>query len=389
MKKKIAILGSTGSIGKNLLQILFQEKKKIDIYLLTANKNYKELINQSKKFNVKNIIITDKSSFRKFKKINKNKKIKIFENFDSFNKIFKKKVDYVMSSIVGIEGLNPTLRIIKYTNKIAIANKESIICGWNLIQRELKKYSTEFIPVDSEHFSIWYGVKYQSASNIHKVYLTASGGSLLNIPKKKYKNLTLKEIVNHPNWKMGKKISVDSSTMMNKVFEVIEAKKIFNVSYKKISIIIHPKSYIHAIIIFNDGMIKLISHRTTMKIPIANTLNGLLSIKYAFNEKKTLKLNLNNLNKLELSKISPKKFPFVKIINQLPKKNSLFETLLVAANDEFVKLFLEKKITYTELLSKLVRFISKKEFVKYKRIEPKKITDILKFNQKIREKIYF
>jgi 1-deoxy-D-xylulose-5-phosphate reductoisomerase len=388
MKKKIAILGSTGSIGKNLLQILLKEKKKIDIYLLTANKNYKELINQSKKFNVKNIIITDKYSFKKFKKINKDKKIKVFDNFDSFNKIFNKKIDYVMSSIVGIEGLYPTLKIIKYANKIAIANKESIICGWNLIQRELKKYNTEFLPVDSEHFSVWYGIKYQSVSNIHKVYLTASGGSLLNIPKKRYKNLGLKEIVKHPNWKMGKKISVDSSTMMNKVFEVIEAKKIFNISYKKISIIIHPKSYIHAIIIFNDGMIKLISHKTTMKIPIANTLNGLLTAKYALN-KTILKLNLNNLNKPELHKISQKKFPFVKIINQLPKKNSLFETLLVAANDEFVRFFLERKITYTELLSKLVRFISKKEFVKYKRIEPKKITDILEFNQKIRNKINF
>ncbi len=386
MKKKIAILGSTGSIGKALLQILSKNKKTFDIHLLTINKNYKDLIDQTRKFNVKNVIIIDELSYKNFKKINKNKKINIFNNFNSFDKIFSTKIDYVMSSIVGIEGLFPTVEIIKYTKNIAIANKESIICAWNLISKELKNNNTNFLPVDSEHFSIWYGIKNNSISNISKIYLTASGGPLLKIPKKKYKFLNINKIIKHPNWSMGKKISVDSSTMMNKVFEVIEAKKMFDISYEKISIMIHPKSYVHAILAFDDGMIKILSHETTMKIPIANTLKNVFK-KINLDNKNSSKLNLNNLNNLELSQVKVNKFPFTKILNSLPKKDSLFETVLVAANDEFVSLFLKEKIRYTEFIKKLVKFVTKKEFTKYKRIEPRNIADILKLNQKIRSKI--
>ncbi len=382
MKTNIAILGSTGSIGNSLLKIISKDKKKFNILLLTANKNYKELINQTKKFQVKNVIITDKSSLKKFKKYNKNQKIKIYDNFKSLNKIFTKKIDYTMSSIVGIEGLEPTINMIKYTKKIAIANKESIICAWNLLKKKLKKYKTQFIPVDSEHFSIWYGLKNNSFLNVEKIFLTASGGPLLNIDKKNYDKLKINQIIKHPNWQMGKKISVDSSTMMNKVFEVIEAKKLFNISYKKISIIIHPKSYIHAIIKFNDGMIKLIAHETTMEIPILNTLqNNLLKTK------KTHEIKFNDLNNLNLTNINNKKFPLTNILKKLPTKDSLYETILISANDQFVKYFLDKKITYSELLKKIETFISKKEFSKYKQIEPKKVSDILNLNKYIRSKI--
>ena len=387
MKKKIAILGSTGSIGKNLLNILSKNKKNIDIHLLTINKNYQDLIVQTKKFNVKNVIINNELSCEKFKKLNKNKKIKIFNNFNSYHKIFSTKIDYVMSSIVGIEGLSPTIEIIKHTKNIAIANKETIICAWNLISKELKKNKSNFIPVDSEHFSIWYGIKNNSISKINKIYLTASGGPLLNIPKKKYKFLKINQITKHPNWSMGKKISVDSSTMMNKVFEVIEAKKIFDTTYDKISIILHPKSYVHAILVFNDGMIKIISHKTTMKIPIANTLKSIIK-KINTYDKNLIELNLTNLNNLELSKVKVNKFPLIKLLKTLPKKDSLFETVLVTANDEFVSLFLKEKITYTEFINKLVNFVTKKEFSKYKKLEPKNINDIIKLNQKIKSKIY-
>ena len=155
MKKKIAILGSTGSIGKILLDIIYKDKNKFEIVLLAANKNFKELHEQSKKFNVKNLIISDKDSYNSLVKLNKNKKTKIFHNFKNFNQIFENKIDYVMSSIIGLDGLEPTFKIIKFTKKIAIANKESLICGWNLINKELNKNKTKFIPVDSEHFSLW------------------------------------------------------------------------------------------------------------------------------------------------------------------------------------------------------------------------------------------
>ena len=382
MIKNVAILGSTGSIGKSLLNIIARDKKKIRVLLLTANKNYKLLLKQAQNYNVKYVIINEKKYFEKAKSINKNKKIRIFKDFENLKKIFPKKIDYTMSAIVGIEGLLPTLKIIKFTKKIAIANKESIICAWNLIKDELKKNKTEFIPVDSEHFSVWYALKGKNISSVEKIFLTASGGSLLKVSPKSYKNLNLSQILNHPNWKMGKKITIDSSNMMNKVFEVIEAKKIFNLDYKKLSIIIHPKSYLHAIVKFNDGMTKLIAHDTTMEIPIFNTLydNNLKSIK-------TEKLNLKNLNDLELSKIDIKKFPLIKILKKLPNENSLFETVLVSANDELVKLFLNKDISYLDITKIMIKLISLKELQKYKKIKPRSTDDIIKLNEYVRLKI--
>ena len=187
MKKKVAILGSTSSIGKSLLDIISKDQKKFKIELLTANTNYKDLINQAKKFNVKNIIITDPNSYKKVKKNNKSKEINILQNFENLKKILPIKIDYVMSAISGIEGLLPTYEIIKYTKLIAIANKESIVCGWSLIKKELKKNKTIFIPVDSEHFSIFSLIQNSEINDIEKVYITASGGPFMNLPKRSLK----------------------------------------------------------------------------------------------------------------------------------------------------------------------------------------------------------
>ena len=271
MKKKIAILGSTGSIGKTLLKLIEKDKKKFDVILLTANSNYKTLLNQAKKFKVKNLIVSNLTNFKILKNKTSRSKYKIFNNFDQLDRIFKSKIDYSMCAITGVDGLEPTFNLIKHTRKIAIANKEAIICGWNLINAELKKNNTEFIPVDSEHFSIWYSIK-NNHDKIDNLFLTASGGPFINLPLKSFKKINLTQALKHPNWKMGKKITIDSATMMNKVFEVIEAKNIFNVNYDKISIITHPKSYIHSITKFKNGLIKLVAHDTNMKIPIYNTI---------------------------------------------------------------------------------------------------------------------
>ena len=381
MKKKIAILGSTGSIGKTLIEIVKKDKKNFDVILLTADKNYKELFKQAKILNVKNLIITDEKSYLKLKK-KINNKIRIFNNFDSYNNIFSKKIDYVMSSISGIYGLEPTLKIIKYTKKIAIANKEAIICGWSVIKKELKKNKTKFIPVDSEHFSIYYAIKEKNINNLENIYLTASGGPLKNLPLNKFNNIKVTDALNHPNWKMGKKISIDSATMMNKVFEIIEAHKIFDIPYKKLKILIHPKSYVHALIKFNDGMIKVVAHDTNMKIPIHNSLY-LPKTKFL----KTKKIDFNKLNDLDFSYVDYDKFPLVKIISRLTEKNTLFETIIVAANDELVKKFLQKKISFLDISAKMYKFLSLNEFKKYKYIKPNSIDKIVKLNNYVRFKI--
>ena len=382
MKKKIAILGSTGSIGQSLINIILKNKKDFKIVLLSTNKNYRKLINQAKQFNVKNLIITDKKIFLKIKNNKISKEFNISNNFENIERVFKnKKIDYVMSSIIGIDGLYPTIKIIKHTKKIAIANKEAIICGWSLIRKELLKYKTKFIPVDSEHFSLWFGMKGNS-NNISKIYLTASGGPFLKKNKESLKNISISSALNHPNWRMGKKISIDSATMMNKVFEIIEARNIFDIPLNKISILTHPKSYIHAIIKFTNGMIKLIAHDTTMEIPIFNTLYSNENKKF-----KPFNMKLDLLNNLEFRYVDKERFLVVKILDKLKNNYSLFETIIVSANDALVNLYLQKKIKFNEISLILLKFIQKKQFEKYKVIRPKKIQNILDIDRYVRLKI--
>jgi 1-deoxy-D-xylulose-5-phosphate reductoisomerase len=381
MKKKIAILGSTGSIGKTLIQIIKKKKKDFNIVLLTADKNYKEILKQAKSLNVPNLIITNEKSFNELKK-KKLGKINIFNNYNSFNNIFKKKIDYVMSSISGIDGLDPTLKIIKHTKKIAIANKEAIICGWHLIKKGLKKYKTNFVPVDSEHFSIFYALQGNKISNIEKIYLTASGGPLNNIPKKKFKIVKISEAIKHPNWKMGKKISVDSATMMNKVFEIIEAKKIFDLDYNILDILVHPISYVHAIVKFKDGMIKIIAHDTNMKIPIFNSLYDDQK-----NKIKTDQLNIKKLNFLNFKKVDTDKFSSIKLIKKLKNEESFLETIIVLANDELVNLFLLKKLNFTDINIFLQRLINMKEIKNLIKNKPGNIESIKTIKKLIRKKI--
>ena len=366
----VAILGSTGSIGLTTLNIIRKNKKKFRIQLLSANTNAKTLFDQAKEFNVKNVILLNKSENKKwFKKFKKNK-IKIFNNFLIFEKIFKKKLEYVINGITGIDGLKPTLKIIKHTKKIAIANKESIICGWNLINKELVKNKTQFIPVDSEHFSIYELIKNQENKLIKKIIITASGGPFLR--KKSLKKIKVKDALKHPNWKMGKKITIDSSTMMNKVFEVIEAKKIFNLIFKKIEILINPNSYLHAVVLFENGIIKMLAHENKMEIPIYNSIYS-NQPKYLY---KSDELNLNKINKLNLSKPRISKFNSLKILKLIPEKDSLYETIIISVNDELVNMFLNKKIEFNRISFYLLKIINFKKFRKYCKVKPKSIEQI-------------
>ncbi len=377
--KKIIILGSTGSIGKKTLEILKADRKNFKVLLLSTDKNIDLLLKQIKTFKVKNVVVTNKKKNEILKK--KLKNINVFSDFKDLDKKIKNKADYAMSAISGLEGLRPTLKIIKKTKRIAIANKESIICGWELIQKEMKKYKTEFIPVDSEHFSIWSVIKDYDRSDIEKIILTASGGPFLN--KKIKKNTKIEDAINHPNWQMGKKISVDSATLMNKIFEIIEAKKIFDIELKKFDILVHPKSYIHAIIKLKNGLIKIVAHDTDMRIPIFNSIYiGSVNKKFI----RSKKIDLDILNSLNLQKVNENKFPVIKILDKLSKKNSLFETVLVSINDELVSLFLKNKIRFLDIYSKIWHFINLPVFSKFKHQKPKDLAQIEKLNEFVRLK---
>ncbi len=371
MRYKISILGSTGSIGITTLNIIKKNKKNFHIHLLSTNNNVKKIYQQANEFNVKNVIVTNNKKYLLWRNKFKKKKINIFNNFDCFKKILKKKLDYTIIAISGIEGLYPTIKIIKHTKKIAVANKESIICGWNLIKKELVKNNTKFIPVDSEHFSIFRLINKESKLKINKIIITASGGPFLN--KNINNNIKIKDALNHPNWRMGKKITIDSATMMNKVFEVIEAKKIFNIGLNKIDILINPNSYLHAIVIFNDGTIKMLAHETDMEIPIFNSIYDIQNKNYP----NLMKFNIKKINNLNLSIPDVNKFKTLKSLKLIPINDTLFETILITINDELVHRFLNKEFKFKKLMFYLNKIINFKFFRKYCNVKPNSVNQIL------------
>jgi len=371
MNKEIIILGSTGSIGTTTLAVI--KKKNFKVRLLTSDKNAIKLLKQAILFKVKDVIIEDLSQYKKYKVLFNKNKIRIYLGLINLKKILKKKVNYCINSISGIDGLLPTLEVIPFTENILIANKESIICGWHLIKKKLIKYKVNFIPIDSEHFSIWKLIKNENISEINKIILTASGGPFLKKTIKEIKNINPKYALKHPNWKMGKKISIDSATMMNKVFEFIEAIKIFNLKKKNLKILIHPESYVHAIVFFQGNLIKFLAHDPKMSIPIANALEIQNKKNYSLKEK-----NLLKLNKLYFEKPNMKKFPVLSILNSIPNRISYFETILITINDTLVNKYLDSEINYISIQKNLINIIKSPYFKKYYKLKPKNIYDIKK-----------
>ena len=374
MRKNIIVLGSTGSIGVTTLSIIKKNKSKFNIKLLSTKQNAKKVLKQALLFKVNNVIIEDKNKYNKFKSLFKRKKINLHHGIKSIDNVLRNnKFEYCINAISGIFGLEPTLKIIPFTKNILIANKESIICGWSLIEKKLKKHNTNFIPIDSEHFSIWKLIKNEKPETIKKIVLTASGGPFLHKSIKKIANINPKLALKHPNWRMGKKISIDSSTMMNKIFEFIEAKKIFNLKNKDISIMIHPLSFVHAIVFFKGRLIKMLAHETNMSIPISNSLN--LATDYNNSE---INMLYDKLNNLVFEKPNKNDFPLLSILNLIPDRESYFEIILTTLNDELVLKYLEGKINYISIIKNIIHFIKSPYFRKFYKLKPKNLYDINK-----------
>ena len=373
MKKKIAILGSTGSIGKSSLDTILVKKKLFSIEILAANKNFRKISEQIKKFKPKYFIITDYKIYKKVQKKFQKHNVKILNDYKKIIK-YKKKFDITISAIPGIAGLEPTFEFIKLSKKILLANKESIICAWHLLEKQRKKFNTTIIPIDSEHFSVMKLLE-KNNSQIDSIFITASGGPFLR-SKKKYKNIKPKDALKHPNWSMGKKISINSATMMNKLFELIEAKKIFNQLKYKIKIIIHPQSKIHAIIKYKNGLSNLLFHEPDMRIPIANAIfNANLDISDFIR----LKKNKNSFEKLEFMDIKSSNFPPIKFLPILDKYSSL-PIILNASNEILVDQFLMKNIKFNGIIDRLYRILRDKKFKKYAIKKTNSIQDILKID---------
>ena len=381
MKKKITILGSTGSIGSTTLRIINYKKNAFDVDTLIANSNYKKISQQILKFKPRNFVISNYQTYSKIKKKFKNNKTKIFNHYKDIPKKIKKN-DIVVAAIPGIAGLEATIFYTAKTKKILLANKESIICGWNIIKNVSKANKTSTIPLDSEHFSITQLINGTNTDEIENIFITASGGPFLNLPKSKFKDIKPIQAIKHPKWKMGNKISVDSATLMNKILELLEAQKLFKFDISKYKIIIHPQSLVHAIIKFKNGISKLLYHEPDMLIPIANAifdkkLNLSNFTKNQFNNK-------NNIKNLEFKKVDIDKFQVIKLI---PKLNEYISTPIVinAANEILVDQFLKKKISFSSIIQYLFLVLKDKNYKKYAIYKPTNLKNIYMIDHWSRE----
>ena len=358
MKKLLSILGSTGSIGLTTLKIINQKKKLFKPYIFSANKNYKEICKQIILYKPSYFLINNELIYKKIKKkfkkngtiiINKIEKIKI-----------KKKSDVTVSAIPGIIGLKPTIYLIRLSKKILIANKESVICGWDLIRREIKKYNTKIVPIDSEHYSIMNLIKNHKINEINKIIITASGGPFLNYKVAQFKKIKPKDALKHPKWKMGKKITIDSATLMNKILELVEAQRLFNLSPEKLDIIIHPESLVHAIVDFKNGLKKFIYHETTMIIPIANAL-----FDQKINIENIIRIKKNErIKDLVFRKVDKKIFPIAKIKKRVNEYDST-PIIINAVNEVLVDHFLREKIPFLGIQKVILDVLKDKNYKKY------------------------
>jgi len=334
--QKVVLLGSTGSVGKSSLEVIEKNKEKFEIVCLVAFSNEKLIKAQAIRHEKAKIYIeksSDKFSTRK-----------ILKKDDLLKLISSENVDIVIAAISGSAGLELVHHSIVSGKKVLIANKEPLVMAGEFIVNEAKKYGAQIIPIDSEHCSIHQSLQGKKENSISKITLTCSGGPFNNLPKSKFKYISSKQALKHPIWKMGRKITIDSSTLMNKALEIIEAKYLFNEDPDKIEAIIHPEGLIHSLVEFYDGTILASMALPDMKIPISYGLGFPDTIENGVN-----KINLQKLKNLSFKAIDPQKFPSIDFAYFALKYEKGMPIILNAANEVAVELFLENKISFLSI----------------------------------------
>ena len=338
-KKTISILGSTGSIGSNTVDILSANKKKFSVCSLASKNNINLLSKQALLLKPKIVAIQNKNKYKDLKNNLFGKKIKILAGDEGVIECTDNKVEVVVASIVGIAGLKPTLHSIKNCSKLCLANKECLVSAGNFFMNKISKYKCKLLPLDSEHNAIFQLFDFNKSNNVDSITLTASGGPFRNYNLQKLKKVTLNQALKHPNWKMGQKITIDSATLMNKAFEIIEAYYLFNLKLSQINVVIHPESIIHSMVNFPDGSTSALLSNPDMRIPIFYALNW-PSRKY-FNVKK---IDLIKIKNLSFEKPNNYLMGSIKLAYYVLKKGGSYPLIFNTANEVSVNYFLEKKI---------------------------------------------
>lgn len=343
-KQKLAILGSTGSIGAQTLEIVRQNADKFDVVLLTANTNVDKLIEQSIEFNPIHAVIADESKFEIFRSANLND-IEIHCGLSVLNELVQLEfVDTIINSLVGFTGFQPTLHALTAGKKVALANKESLVVGGKLINSLLSNSNAELVPVDSEHSAMLQCIIGESKEKIEQIIITASGGPFRDFSLNQMDSITIEQALKHPNWKMGAKITIDSSTMMNKGLEIIEAHWLFDLPVEKIEPVIHPQSIIHSIVSFIDGSSKAQLGLPDMKVPIIYALTYPDRLPLS-----TQRIDWTKSRELTFEPIDYGKFPCLKLAMDVINDVDLAPAILNAANEIAVQRFLNKEISYISI----------------------------------------
>ena len=345
MKKKISILGSTGSIGVNALNVIRNISKNFKIRHLTGNTNSELMIEQSREFNPDSIVMINEAAAEKVKKELVNDGVEVLSGRNNLLKIAKNKsVDLVLNALVGSHGMEPTLNALKAGVDVALSNKESLVVAGDIITAAMNSSGAKLFPVDSEHSAIWQCMIGESLDDIERIILTGSGGPFRERPLKTFDNILVSEALNHPNWDMGKKITIDSATMMNKGLEVIEAYWLFNMQVSQIDIIVHPQSIIHSMIEFKDGSIKAQMGVPDMKVPIQYALTYPTHLEAPWE-----RLDFAMLGDLSFQAPDFDRFPCIKLAYLALDKMGTTPAVLNMANDYCVYKFLDEKIKFTDI----------------------------------------
>lgn len=361
MEKKIniAILGSTGSIGRQTLDIISEYPNKFTPYLLTANSSVDLLVEQARKYLPKYVIIADKKNYEPVRSALADVNTKVLAGAEAITDAMSDpEIHTVVTAMVGYAGLSPTINAIKHGKNIALANKETLVVAGDLITRLLKNSNSKLYPVDSEHGAIWQCLAGEKHDDIYKLILTASGGPFRKKNKEELAHVTKEDALRHPNWNMGAKITIDSATMMNKGFEVMEAKWLFGIDLDKIEVVVHPQSIVHSMVEFIDGSVKAQLGLPDMRIPIRYAL-GFPERLHSDKQR----MSVADYSNLTFEKPDYEKFPMLQLAYEAAKAGGNVPCVLNAANEIAVDAFLKDKISFNGIAQLVEDCLSKVDYI--------------------------
>ncbi len=375
--KNVAILGSTGSIGRSTLEIISHLKDSFQIVGLSAGRNKELLYKQIKDFNPEIVSLSQGEDAGELKEMTFKHKVKIRYGQEGAEEVAGyPKNDIIIAAITGIRGLRPTMAAVRSGKRIGLANKESMVAAGALIKKEASESGAEIIPVDSEHSGIFQCLHKENLQEVSKVILTASGGPFFQLNQRDIKNQSVEDALNHPRWSMGKKISIDSATMMNKGLELIEAKWLFDLPSEKLDVLIHPQSIVHSLVEMKDGSVLAQLSLTDMKIPIQFALT------YPYRKESVLPaLNLSEVGSLDFYEADLSKFPLLRLAFEALKKEQYFSIAVNASNESAVSAFLKKEIHFSDIWELVIEVTEET-----KKMEIKTVKDILRVDQETRER---